>query len=319
MTPAIPLSSIELEAQGITLDKQMPVGAVIGDVTIADAASHSTPASGNVPRITLTTTTMLPAKGVGERGVVLLTPGFTSSKETFYPIMGLLAERGYRTITFSQRGQPGSSGPATPDGYPLDVLGADILALLDGLGLDSTPIHLLGHSFGGVVATAAVLAQPTRFASLTLWNSGPKKMEDNFAAVIDALRVHGPRSLWVKARMDEGRDTEADLNGTLDDVEQYYFNRLMAAEPAQLEAALNILATQPDRTPELAALRAEQGLPILISHGAQDDAWPIDWQREMAVALNAEYWVIAQAGHSAHADRSFLSAQLLATFWDTAS
>lgn len=308
MTQPIPSSAVELEARGITLDQQIPASAVILNVTLPHA-EH---------RITLTTTTVAPAVGVRERGVVLLTPGFTSSKETFYPIMGFLAERGYRAISFSQRGQPGSSGPTSPRDYPLADLGNDIIALLMEMGLSATPVHLLGHSFGGVVATAAVLAQPSQFASLTLWNSGPKKMEDDFAAVIAALQEHGPRALWVKDRLEDGLDPDADLTGTLNIIEKYYFNRLMAAEPAQLEAALNILATQQDQTAELAVLKASRGLPILISHGAQDDAWPIQWQREMAETLNAEYWVIANAGHSAHADRSYVSAQLLATFWDTA-
>ncbi|MBK5237779.1 MAG: alpha/beta hydrolase [Actinomycetales bacterium] len=308
MTQPIPSSAVELEARGITLDQQIPASAVILNVTLPHA-EH---------RITLTTTTVAPAVGVRERGVVLLTPGFTSSKETFYPIMGFLAERGYRAISFSQRGQPGSSGPTSPRDYPLADLGNDIIALLVEMGLSATPVHLLGHSFGGVVATAAVLAQPSQFASLTLWNSGPKKMEDDFAAVIAALQEHGPRALWVKDRLEDGLDPDADLTGTLNIIEKYYFNRLMAAEPAQLEAALNILATQQDQTAELAVLKASRGLPILISHGAQDDAWPIQWQREMAETLNAEYWVIANAGHSAHADRSYVSAQLLATFWDTA-
>ena len=308
MTRANPPSAVDLEAQGITLDQQIPAHVVIRDV----------PLIGTTENVTLTTTLLAPPNGVAERGVVLFTPGFTSSQATFYPIMGFLAERGYRCITFSQRGQPGSSGPSHPEDYPLSALGNDIIALLDELGFASTPVHLLGHSFGGVVATEAILTHPTQFASLTLWNSGPKKMDDDFAGLIEALHTQGPRALWLKDRTDAGLDPDADLSGTLNNIEQYYFDRLMATNPAQLEAALTILATQQDRTEALAEIRTETGLPMLISHGAQDDAWPIEWQREMAQALNAEYWVIANAGHSAHADRSYISAQLLATFWDTA-
>jgi pimeloyl-ACP methyl ester carboxylesterase len=307
MNSGIPLSAVELEAQGVTLDQQIPENAVIRDITI-------TAPSGD---ITLTTTTVIPPPGVPERGVALLTPGFTSSKATFYPIMGLLASRGYQVITFSQRGQPGSTGPDTAAGYPLAELAQDILQLLTSLELGQTPVHLLGHSFGGVVATAAVLARPEQFASFTLWNSGPKRMEDDFDAVLEALREHGPRALWVKDRTDSGLDPDADLNGTLNVIEQYYFARLMAASPAQLEAALHILATQEDRTADLLTVKKQTGLPILISHGARDDAWPVAWQREMAHDLGADYWVLADAGHSAHADRSYLSASLLATFWDS--
>jgi pimeloyl-ACP methyl ester carboxylesterase len=290
----------------MTLEQQIPSGALIEDVTLAYADGD----------ITLTTTTVRPPPNVSERGIALLTPGFTSSKATFYPILGMLADRGYRAITFSQRGQPGSSGPTDPANYRLDALAGDILELLTSLGLASTPVHLLGHSFGGVVATAAVLAKPEQFASFTLWNSGPKKMDDDFDGILSALREHGPRALWVKDRTDDGLDPDADLNGTLNVIEQYYLTRLMTTAPAQLEAALTILATQEDHTAALASIKARTGLPVLISHGAQDDAWPIDWQRDMAEKLGADYWVVAGAGHSAHADRSYLSASLLATFWD---
>lgn len=308
MTFELPLSAVDREAQGFTLDEQIPTNAVLADVTILDE---------NGLPFHLAMTTVGPASTSVERGVVLLTPGFTSSKATFYPIMGFLAERGYRAISFSQRGQPGSNGPTSVDGYALTALGDDIHALLTALGLASTPVHLLGHSFGGVVATQSVITRPGQFASLTLWNSGPRRMDDDFASLIEALQQSGPRSLWVKDRTDADLDPDADLKGTLNKIEQYYFDRLMLAEPAQLEAALSILATQLDRTEDLAMISEKMSLPILISHDAQDDAWPIAWQREMAETLGAEYWVVANAGHSAHADRSYVSADLLATFWDS--
>jgi pimeloyl-ACP methyl ester carboxylesterase len=310
MTGHIPPSAIELEARGITLEQQKPENALAADITIADE---------NGQALVLSTTTMPVAPGHLERGVALLIPGFTSSKATFYPLMEVLAARGYRVISFSQRGQPGSPGPDTVKGYLLPHIANDVVALLAEMGLGATRVHLLGHSFGGVVAAHAVLTNPAQFASLTLWNSGPRMMEDDFSSVLRALQEHGPRALWVKDRLDDGLDPDADLSGTLNVIEQYYFDRLMAANPAQLEAALGILATQEDRTTDLAAIKKDTGLPILISHGAQDDAWPIAWQREMAETLGADYWVVANAGHSAHADRSYLSAQLLATFWDSAT
>jgi pimeloyl-ACP methyl ester carboxylesterase len=72
------------------------------------------------------------------------------------------------------------------------------------------------------------------------------------------------------------------------------------------------LIDQVDRTLYL----SRTGIPVLVSHGANDDAWPIDMQREMAEQLGADYVILANAGHSAHADRTYASAQLLATFWD---
>jgi pimeloyl-ACP methyl ester carboxylesterase len=296
------VNAVDLEAQGVTLDRQRPAGAVLGHVEVdgyqlatTTIAAGGTDADG-LPR--------------PERGVALLIPGFTSNMDTFAMLLAPLAERGFRVVSFSQRGQALSEGPDETQGYSLERLGADVHALADALELGDR-VHLLGHSFGGVVAQEAVLQRPERFASFTSWNSGPRSMGEVLDAPLAALRDHGPRGLWVLDRLKAGADPDVDLRGELNPVEDYYYRRLMSTNPAQLEAGLQILRNQADRVDDLAAT----GLPTLVSHGARDDAWPIDWQREMAERLGAEYWVLAGAGHSAQADRSWASASLLGTFW----
>ncbi|MEY4532275.1 MAG: hypothetical protein RI926_44, partial [Actinomycetota bacterium] len=178
-----------------------------------------------------------------------------------------------------------------------------------GLGTD---VHILGHSFGGVVSIEAVLQDHSPFASLTMWNSGPRSMGGDIEEQRAGLLEHGPRAYYVGSQLAAGKDPEADIKGELNVIEQYYYDRLMGTNPAQLEAGINILIDQTDRTTQL----SQTGLPVLVSHGANDDAWPIPLQREMAEQLGADYVVLAHAGHSAHVDRTHASAQLLATFWD---
>lgn len=62
------------------------------------------------------------------------------------------------------RGHGASSMPAA--GYGLERQAADLLALLDHLGL--AQVHLVGHSHGARVALVLAAAQPRRIASLTL-------------------------------------------------------------------------------------------------------------------------------------------------------
>jgi 3-oxoadipate enol-lactonase len=45
-------------------------------------------------------------------------------------------------------------------------LAADLIGVLDGLGLDRA--HLAGLSFGGTIAQTAALSYPSRFLSLAL-------------------------------------------------------------------------------------------------------------------------------------------------------
>lgn len=295
MSAQLPANGIELEAKGISLDLQIPERAVRGHVEI-DGYKLA----------------IITIEPVGEHvGTALLVPGYTSSADTFNMLLQPLSERGYKVVSLSQRGQCLSEGPDNVDGYELSRLGQDIHEVIQKLGLGSE-VHLLGHSFGGVVSIEAVLQDHSPFASLTMWNSGPRNMGGDLLEQRYGLLEHGPRAYFVGNQLANGKDPEADIKGELNVIEQYYYDRLMSTNPAQLEAGINILIDQVDRTLEL----SRTGLPVLVSHGANDDAWPIDMQRVMAEQLGADYWVIANAGHSAHADRTHASAQLLATFWD---
>src|SRR6202012_2159145 len=106
----------------------------------------------------------LPAAGPCELGTVLLVPGYPGSKEDFIAILGQLAAAGRRVVAIDQRGQYQTPGPDDADAYDPRELGADVAAM--------KAAHLLGHSFGGLVAREAVLGGcgPT---SLTLLSSGP--------------------------------------------------------------------------------------------------------------------------------------------------
>ena len=289
-----PLPPPAFELQGKTLEDLLPTSAVKKQVSIGEVelAVADMPATGN------------------ERGVALLVPGFTSSLSTFFPLFQELADQGFRVVSFSQRGQPGSTGPDSPDGYALDVLGRDVHALADTLGL-GRDVHLLGHSFGGVVGTEAVIQDPTRFASFTLWNSGAGSLGEQMLGEQAVLREHGIRGLWIGFRQEMGADPDADLRGELNVIEEFYHRRLFSTNPAQLDAGFTHLFEHRDRSEELAA----SGVRVLVSHGSEDDAWPIKQQREFATKVNADYWVVANAGHSAHADRPELCARLLAAFW----
>jgi 3-oxoadipate enol-lactonase len=70
----------------------------------------------------------------------------------------------YRTVVFDNR----DSGRSTEcaEGYEVDDMARDTLALADELGLDG--FHLIGVSLGGAVGQEVALAAPDRVRSLTL-------------------------------------------------------------------------------------------------------------------------------------------------------
>jgi pimeloyl-ACP methyl ester carboxylesterase len=125
------------------------------------------------------------------------------------------------------------------------------------------------------------------------------------------LREHGPRALWVHDRLAGGLDPDADLRGELNKIEQFYYDRMMTTNPAQLEAGMEIMVNQVDRVDELRAI----GVRTLVAHGDADGAWPQDQQRSDAERLGAAYAVIPRSGHSSHQDNPQDSVSELTGFW----
>ena len=105
------------------------------------------------------------------RGDTLLIHGYTGSKEDFAEVGPFLAARGYQEVAYDNRGQHESAHSQRDDAYTIPSLARDAIALADHFALERP--HLLGHSFGGLVAQRAVVMVPGRWASLTLFCTGP--------------------------------------------------------------------------------------------------------------------------------------------------
>jgi len=168
-------------------------------------------------------------------------------------------------------------------------------------------VHLLGHSFGGVVARAAAIASPGSFADLTMLCSGPHGWAGRLEREADIVRTRGSDGWWNEDNPHTVGRADAEL--TADEA----FRRLRMGRTSDdnLIAGAGILADETDSTGEL----LETGLPVLVAHGAADPAWPQDWQRTMALLLNGQYAVIPDAAHSPQLENPAATAAVLAGFW----
>ena len=270
----------------------------------------------------------LPATGLAERQPALLIPGYTGSKEDFLPVLGPLARAGRRVIAIDMRGQYESPAAADAGGYSLPALAADVALIADALGAlrsdgaerpGARHIHLLGHSFGGLVARELLLAQAARVGSLTMMSSGPGALTGPRAAVLRAvlsqLEPGPPGGLAAEVRRiwDTQLEPAAIADGTPADVIDFLRTRMLRSCPTGLWSMGHGLLGCPDRTSALATM----GAPLLVIYGENDDAWEPSVQDQMAHRLGAERVCIPGAAHSPAVEAPETVASALTMFWNS--
>ncbi|WP_406387104.1 alpha/beta fold hydrolase [Streptomyces sp. NBC_00211] len=246
------------------------------------------------------------------RGTALLVPGFTGSKEDFIGLLEPLAAAGYRVVAVDGRGQHESPGPREESAYALQELALDVLA--QTAALNGAPVHLVGHSLGGLIARAAVLRDAAPFASLTLMSSGPAAISEEqqertklLVAALEAMREDMP-GVWTAMRSFDPEDAVPDSP----ELAEFLRGRWLATVPEQLIATGRILVSEPDRVDGLSGV----DLPKLVLSGEVDYAWPVPLMDDMTHRLGAERVVVAGAEHSPNAEDPQVTAGALAAFWD---
>lgn len=208
------------------------------------------------------------------------------------PQVQALSER-FSLLRYDHRGHGGS--PVPPGPYSLEVLGADVLALLDRLELER--VHLGGLSLGGMVAMWIAARAPERVERLVLCCTSA------FLA---------PAETWHE----RARTVRAEGMGALtpSPVERWLTPAFRAREPAiaaRLERTL--LATAPegyagcceaiagmDLRPELPGIAA----PTLVVAGADDPSTPPAHGEAIAAAIpDARLVALPDAAHLANVEQ----------------
>ncbi|PZG25688.1 alpha/beta hydrolase [Spongiactinospora gelatinilytica] len=254
----------------------------------------------------------LPISGVPERWPAILVPGLTGSKEDFLAIMQPLAQSGRRVIAIDMRGQYETSGPEDPGAYRCPALGDDIDSLCQEIS-GGEPLHLVGHSFGGLVTREAVIDGRTKFASYTLMSTGPAAIvgrRERFGRVMmDELPERGLERIW-----NERLEPECIAAGVSDEIRAFLHKRLLANSVTGLATMAHEVLTARDRTDEL----AEVEVPTLVLYGEHDDGWPPESQADMAGRLDADCVVVPGAAHSPAVEAPETTAAALIRFWNLA-
>ena len=219
-------------------------------------------------------------------GHVLLIPGWTGSKEDFTPLLPLLAAAGFDATTYDQRGQFESVGHPGDD-YSLEGLATDALAVRENSGRPAS--HVLGHSFGGLVAQQATTLRPDAWSSLSLLCTGPGALGESSRRPLKKLAaaIGKVPLLHLHELRENGIKRPAQITAFL-------AKRFTSNAPASLKAMTQHLIDAPDIVDDVLATQ----VPIWVGRGADDDAWPHDVQALMAQRLGTQIEVIADSAHS---------------------
>jgi pimeloyl-ACP methyl ester carboxylesterase len=216
----------------------------------------------------------------GDGPPLLLHPGFGCTVEIYWANIQQLA-RHFRVIVFDPRGAGRSSvgdATATPTTFADDAA-----ALLDALGVDSA--HVLGTSFGGMMAQHIALEHPRRVRSLVLCctTAGGEghvpPPAENIARFIAASEISDPAEA---VRSTYGNN---------------YSDAYVAAHDAEIVARAlrneHLRGTPEGRATQLAAVLAhdtharlaELRMPVLVLHGDADGTVPVENGRALAAGI----------------------------------
>lgn len=245
----------------------------------------------------------------------VLLPGYSGSKEDFAPLVDAITAGGIGVLALDLPGQYESPGPTSELDYRPSRLGPVLAGVVADEEATGRRVLLLGHSFGGLVARAAVLSgAPVR--GLTLMDSGPGELpmgrrRTQLDVVEPVLRRRGVDAVVAL------RDASGEWSSTDPQVVELLRERLRRSTATGLLGMGDALRAEPDRTAELVAAVRARRVPCLVVCGLDDDAWPVSMQRTMADRLEAEFAAVPGAAHAPNVENPAALLDVLVPTWRT--
>ena len=229
-------------------------------------------------------------------GTILMIPGFSGSKEDFVAIMPTLSSLGWHCFAIDQYGQPATFGSNNENDFTMDLYAQDVIDIANSF---PEPIHILGHSFGGLVSQVAVSKSIKSFASITLMCSGPGALPRNrwggLPRLVKATDKYKMSTIWFLKTVAEKMVGYRKFSRK---VRKWRRQRWIKTNPFSIKSMGNLLMHTEPISEKLIKTFEKNQIPVLVLTGEKDDIWPLDVQQKMAQMLNGKYIEIFGAGHS---------------------
>jgi len=231
---------------------------------------------------------------------VVLSNSLGSTPAMWDPQFPALAER-FRVVRYDHRGHGRSPVPPAP--YELADLGADVIALLDRLGLER--VRWCGLSLGGMVGMWMAINAPERIDRLVLCCTsarlGPPEMWADRAATVRAHGVEAVADAGIERWVSPGFiEREPEIAAEI--------RAMLAATPAEGYAACCGVIERMDQVPELGAIRAA----TLVIAAEDDPATPPEHGALIASTVpGAQLAVVKDARHLATIEQPAAMTELI--------
>ncbi len=240
-------------------------------------------------------------EGDRDRSPILCIPGLTRNARDFEPVADRFAGD-WRVISIDLRGRGGSAFDPNPANYKPMVYVADILKLLDQLGIADAVF--VGTSLGGICTMALALTDRERIAGALLNDVGP--VID--MAGIDRIGTYVGKEVrfasWTDA-IDQLAERNHDIYPDYQRPDWERFVRRLAREDddavifdydMRIADNFESAASAPDVWPLYEAL---DGRPVTILRGELSDLLSADVATRMATAIDdVELVIVPRVGHA---------------------
>ncbi|MEV6694676.1 3-oxoadipate enol-lactonase [Micromonospora sp. NPDC051196] len=238
--------------------------------------------------------------GPPDAPVLVLGSSLGTTGAMWQPQVAALATR-FRVVRYDHLGHGGSPVPAGP--YRIDLLGREVLRLLDDLAVGSA--HYAGLSLGGMVGMWLAAHAPERIDRLALLCTsaylGPADGWRARAASVRAGQLDAIADTVVTRWFTPG------FAAARPDTVAGYRDMLTATPPAGYAACCEAIAAM-DLRADLAAVRA----PTLVIGAADDPATPPAHAADIAERIpSARLAIVDDAAHLANVEQPAAVARLL--------
>jgi 3-oxoadipate enol-lactonase len=198
-------------------------------------------------------------------------------------------EARFTVLRFDARGHGRTSAPEGPYDFPMLV--ADLIGLLDALGIERT--HFVGLSMGGMLGQHCALAHPERLDKLALVSTASRTPAEAQAIWDERIALARRQGMTAHVEATLARWFTAPYRAAHPEV-MARIGALIAATPVAGYAGWGAAIKTLDLTDKLGAIRA----PTLVVCGADDPGTPPAAHRAIAEAIaGARLEIIPQASH----------------------